>query len=921
MNILSRFTARSMRKNPSRTLVTVLGVILSAAMFAAVTTLTISFWKFMVDSTIHRNGDYFIHCAWLRDEEMEAVKEKPEITRLSQLHALGYLKTQEDSDGPLSTFLVAACDESYFDSMPVYLSQGRYPRNSGELLIYEEILPILESYGMNIELGGSLSMELLRRCDAFPQVQGLKGAETAFQTQYTVVGYLDSEFLTGYGLEAYAMLTLADGQEGLPLWHNAYLKTAPKDVWGLLEEKEFHDVELNDSLLALYGETRYDNFNTVLTTLTVVLCLIIMLGSVSLIYNAFSISVAERSKQFGLLACVGATKKQLRRTVYTEALYLGLLGIPFGLLCGYGGIYVTLWALEDHFAMFLGDLAYGVQLKAVLSPLALGAAAVIALVTVLLSAAIPARRATRISPLEAIRQNRDYRIPKRMKARRRSVFGLPATLAKSYYRVSRGKYRATLISLVISLVLFLSASGFTQALNQTADYAISEENFDFQCFEPSVLPELRQQDFIEKAAYGTQTYYLTRVEEHKRSEEFLQYREALEKVYPQAVSEVMNVMVYYLEDQVLREYLDAQGLDAESYLDPEQPKALLCNRELTTYMIQKEDGTYERYTYLFPPFAEEVEELLLFRDGVPQALAPQEWENGYSYGHCVTEEGELVLSVIPLVTDEKGRIWEDPQQSVDYVLRWEQSEGAPAASYYLMDKSRGVPAQEPSYTEPGGMKPQPVGVTIEELPFGISVDAKQSAYYNALILPLSAAPEELREDVTLYFTVTDYAAARAYLQRVCTEGRYIDYEEEEETARTMLLVIDVFSYGFIVLICLICIANIFNTLSTNVALRRRDFGMLRSVGFRNEDLRNMLAYECLTYGSKALLWGLPVGLLCNGWIQRISESTLSVGYVFPLKAVITAVISVFAIVFPTMFYAASRLRKDNPIEAIRQENL
>lgn len=81
----------------------------------------------------------------------------------------------------------------------------------------------------------------------------------------------------------------------------------------------------------------------------------------------------------------------------------------------------------------------------------------------------------------------------------------------------------------------------------------------------------------------------------------------------------------------------------------------------------------------------------------------------------------------------------------------------------------------------------------------------------------------------------------------------------------------------------------------------------------------MLGYECLTYGTKALLWGLPIGLLTNYGIQNFAADIGTISYAFPIEAVLSAIASVFVVVFATMFYAASKLRKDNPIEAIRQE--
>ncbi len=919
MNILSRFTAKAMKQNPSRTLVTLMGVILSAAMFAAVTTFTFSFWTFLVESEIARNGDYHVQCNWLKDEEVLSLRDNEDIIHMAEYKALGYLKTQEDSDGPLSTFVLAAGDDAYFASMPIHLSNGRLPQNSGELLLHEAILSELAYYGMETAVGGTISLELLRQIPAFSQVQGLNGATPSFRTEYTIVGHIAMDVMLSYTMDVYPMLTLADGEEGLTLWTRAYVKTAPRHVWELIQGKEFHDIEVNETLLAIYGQSRYKNFTTILLWLTVALCGIIVVGSVSLIYNSFSISLSERTKQFGLLSCIGATKKQLRRAVYAEALFLGLPGIPIGVLCGYGGITVTLWLLKDRLSLILGESTNYVSLHGVFSPLALAIGAVLALGTLLLSADLPAKRATAISPLEAIRQNRDYRIPKRGRKLRPSLFGLPGTLAKSYYRVSRGKYRATLISLTISLILFLSAAGFTTGLKTAADEAINIESFDFDCFMTrEEARELEAQAFTARSAYTAQDYFLAQIREEQRSEEFLRYREDLGKFYPQAVDPVADILIYYLEDAVLEDYLLSKGMDPKEYLDPQVPKALVCHKEVITYFKEDENGFYTRYTYHYPPFAPTAQELILCPDGCPNSLTPFGEEALQTYGYTVDEEGRLILDIVPILHNEYGHITEAPEKALSYVVQWEEAQGRTTAAYYLIDETTGQAEEEPSCVAPLELRKVSIGKAVKELPFGIPQSAKEDPYYTALILPLSAASREVQENGMLCFNASDYAEARAWLQdRV--ENHYTDYRSDEEAARAMVLVVDIFSYGFIILICLICIANIFNTLSTNVALRRRDFGMLRSMGLRNKDLNRMLSYECLTYGGKALLWGLPLGLLANAGIQKLAADTATIAYVFPLKAVLSAVVSVFLIVFATMFYAASKLRKDNPIEAIRQE--
>ncbi len=921
MNILSRFTRKAMEKNPSRTLVTLLGVILSAAMFTAVTTFTVSLWDFLKEGTIARRGDYFVQCDWLSQEEMSSLREDSRITSLASYCALGYLKTAEDRDSPLSTFVLAAADATYFDTMPIRLSQGSYPKNSRELLLNESILSVLQEYGSDVEIGSTVSLTLLRQCSAYPTVETVDREAQPFTGEYTIVGYMDEDVLTvNNGLDTYPILTLADGEEGSPLWYRAFIKTSPRKVWDVIRGPELHDIDVNETLLSLYGQFRYNNFTGIIFWLAVVLCAIIVVGSVSLIYNSFSISLSERTKQFGLLSCIGATKKQLRRAVYAEAMFLALPGIPIGVLFGYGGISLTLFFLRDRLTLIMGGYSVQSKLSGVFSPTALVIGGILALLTLLLSTALPAKRATGISPLEAIRQTQDYRVPKRKKALGHSLFGLPGTLAKSYYRVSKGKYRATLISLVISMVLFLSSTGFTVGLRQTADQAINVENYDFSCTirqEEANAPA--GQDFISQWAYTAQGYYLAQIDDSIRSEEFLRYREELGKFYEQAVSPVGSIQVYYLEDTVFSAYLESARLDPTDYQDPDTPKALVCYKEVSTYAQTDKQGFYNRYTYHYAPFSSTATELILFPDKAPEGLTPFGTHRDHTYSYTVNEKGEVILTLTPYGENAQGHTIADTENALSYKVSWTEQNGQYTASYYPIDPITGSAEESPICTEPAEMRSIALGETIAELPYGIAQYVKETPYYTVLILPLSAASEDIREEGLFCFSATDYHKALAYLQAEFGEDCYTDYRKEEEIARAFVMVADIFSYGFIILISMICIANIFNTLSTNVALRRRDFGMLKSVGFRNRDVGKMLSYECLSYGSKALLWGMPLGLLCNAGIQKIAADSGTQGYIFPTESVIVAGITVFLIVFISMFYAASKLRKDNPIEALRQE--
>ena len=145
--------------------------------------------------------------------------------------------------------------------------------------------------------------------------------------------------------------------------------------------------------------------------------------------------------------------------------------------------------------------------------------------------------------------------------------------------------------------------------------------------------------------------------------------------------------------------------------------------------------------------------------------------------------------------------------------------------------------------------------------------------------------------------------------------------EQVETEKNLLLTVDVFTYGFIVLISLIAAANVFNTISTAFLLRRREFAVLSSVGMTPKEMSRMLNFECLLYGLKALLFGIPAALLVTYEIYRVVSASWATGFRIPAASIPVAVVSVFAVVFAAMLFARSKMRRENIIDSIRVESL
>ena len=928
MNILSKVTWKSMWQNRTRTVVTIVGIILSAAMFMAVTTLGCSLWDYLVRRELYQSGDHYLKYHYTSQTHIDTLSQDERISKLGTLGILGYTESahKESYSASNQQFAVAAADNAFFEMNPIRLEEGRLPENSSEILIDRNFYFQLQNAGKNCNIGDSVEINV---SPEYAGEMALPSDGQPFCKTYTIVGIHEAYVHLGdHDMYISHLITFTD-QDDAPLWYRVYVKThAPKDAMDLLEQTpEGVQSSVNHTLLALYGVTYFQNYNTAIIRICCVLAAIIMVGSVSLIYNAFSISVSERTKQFGMLASIGATKRQIRASVFSEAMRLGLIGIPLGIIFGYAGIAITLKLLSPRIHTLLSTGNGTVYLDPVLSPLAIGIAAFIALTTILLSAAIPARKATKVTPLDAIRQKYDYQVPKKGIPASKLVFrffGLPGVLSRKYYRTSKGKYRATVISLVISIVLFICAATLSQMIQRTVDRTVDTEAFDMVCYgDQETLEQLREQDFVEDSAYFSDDYYIGFAPDSMLSQDLLENWDLIHSQHDRIDKNMPDIRIVYLEDDIFRDYLIENNLDPEPYFSKTYPTALVIAKSLTIYERNAQDGTTNRYTYSYEPYSAEGELFRLIPLGSPSELPSVDpaYTRISTCDHYISEDGEPVLAIVPVIEKEDGRHVQEWENRVEYVIRWERTpDGVTVESYYPRNSTTGQVADAPALTQTVTAPQIRIGATVKKLPFGISIHAIDDSNYQYFVLPLSAATAPF-SGPDLCITVSDYPTARNYLDINLGELNYRDYRESEEGNRTLVLLIHVFSYGFIILISMICVANVFNTISTNITLRRKDFGMLRSIGFRKKDLLRMMNYECLTYGFRALIWGLPMSLAFSFLLHRIDRGISLSSYTPPWRALLIASACVFLVVFITMFYAIVKLRKDNPIDAIRMENI
>ncbi|MDR0889783.1 MAG: ABC transporter permease [Oscillospiraceae bacterium] len=881
MNIFRSIAVSSMRRNRTRSIVTIIGVILSVAMFTAITTMGATLLNHLQRVAAYDHGTYYVAFNALPAQELDRMRKDTDVEMLTAGEILGYADLRADAAlSPLYTY-VLAMDETFPQEMPVHLTYGRLPQNAGEIILPEHLNAHLDTA---YKVGDSLTLALGDRVmkDGAVLTQSDAIYEETLRVRemrtYSVVGIYERPDFEGYDDPGYTALTVADGSAGSGVY-DAYARTSYSDYDRIQEFYErYHaaSTTVNGNYLMTQGSFRYENYDSFVGMFAGILIFLIMLGAVSLIYSAFSISVSERTRQFGLLASVGATRKQLHRTVLYEAGVVFLIGAPLGLLAGVGGIYLTLQLLREQFLSMFG---YGITLQFHVSAASLLIAAAVGLLTVLISAVIPARRAMRVTAIEAIRQSRDVKVSKRDIADGKlayRLFGLPGMLSKKYFRRSRKKYRATIVSLAMSVVLFVSASTYAMYLTETVEVSTERYPFDLAYALDEITPEkldeltreLQADANIDTLRYASFASIGVDMHDEDYSAGFKQYaKHALEVAdYDPRQVASQNATIVYADAQTFAELLKDAGLTREEY---DKVGGGILKAGNINEVYYNRDGD-RRYVYNGSVLDSAVRELTIIIPETP---------DGYQYTHSARRmeaDGEVLVSYY-----------------------WSNDGGEELV----------LPAVTQQSSIAGKTDLNPIGANDRIVLFMPFRDAQAGSMVQLLLncKDADAAAKSLETGIRKLGLEYDSSAVH-------------NPASQKRDEMNALTIVQVFSYGFIILISLICVANVFNTVSTNVATRRRDFAMLRSVGMTRGGLNRMMNYECILYGLRALLLGLPLTALLAWLMHNASGEIYSSEKFVSIPALLIAVCSVFAVVFASMMYAMRKIKKDNPVDALKAEN-
>ena len=849
MSVLNRLTIKNLRLNKKRTIVTIIGIILSTALMVGIGLLFSSFQDLMIRDTIGYSGKYEANYSDVDLDKLNNIKDKG-FTYFYE-KPIGFSKI-ESSNEYKPYMYITGVNKEYFNELK--LVDGSFPKNENEVVISNHVIT---NGGLNYKVGDIVTLKYGTR--------NIEGEETLANSEYVpgeeiditgevtlkIVGIVERSNFESYSASGYTAFTLDVNSDKGNV--NLYVmfdknKKIIKQSEELAKELSYdYDINYNSTLLALYGESTYGNVMTTMVSMMMIMLALVSIGCIIVIYNSFAISVMERKKEFGLLSSIGATKKQLAHTVFFEAVVVGVIGIIFGILGAYIGIGCVVLVINNLISDMLDYKLYLVT-----NPLFIIIPVIFMIVVIGVSAFIPSRKASKVSPIEAIRQNDDIKInKKKIKTSKfvNKLFGIEGEIALKNIKRNKKKYRVTIVSLFISIVLFISFSSYMNYTLNTASSVMGEVPYDYQ------ISYFGDDPNNDKEA-------LDKINEVVKSSDVKEY-------VSYSVSNLSIIGNYTYSDEYLDFYKSAYGDDGIKALNN------LKYQYISIYIL--DDNSYNKYKNLIGLDKDSVILLNKFK--------------GVSYGN-----NKRVNYNIPVINNGNINIKIcnfDDEENTDTTKYCNKS----VENIFVTNKSFDL-IEEFSYMTDFKL------IVNKKLYDSISDSSTHYTQFN-IISDNTNNIDKLTKDLDKYSNVN-----------------YTNIKESMKQANNLILVVKILMYGFISLVTLIGVTSVFNTISTSMALRKREFAVLRSIGLTNRGFNKILFFESLFFGMKSLIFAIPVSIGITVLIHYALADMVSIStIIIPWKYIIISIVSVFVIVLLTMMYSTSKIKKHNIIEQIREENI
>ena len=862
MNLLKKLTIKNLKLNKKRTIVTIIGIMLSVALITAVATMYASGLKSLIVYEKYVKGDFHVEFMDVPSDDVKTIKNNNGVENVYLTQEIGYapLKDSKNSGKPYA--YVMGFDKGALENLSIRLTSGRLPQNEDEIIIPTHLKTngrmdiennkeitlevgerVSDTYKLNQNVGYDADNEkIINTKQKTYKIVGVyersaTNIEPYIAPGYTFITYIDDNNFTG-NVNVYAKYNKFGSKNHIKVtadiigvnaefldkfYYGSY--DNEEELINIREEldKTRYEIDINGYLIALETDPINNSGIGNLGYVVIVVCIIIVFTSVFCIKNSFDISITEKIKQYGMLRSIGATKKQIKNNVFYEATILGLIGIPLGLLLGFIASYILIIVCN---ILLKDSLTDGLNMVLSYSVISYIVAILLGIITIYLSALKSARKASKISPIDSIRNSANIKLNcKKLKVPKliNKIFGVGGEI--SYKNIKRNKksYRTTIVSLTISVLVFIALTYFMNAFMSEIkkEVSASEYNINYN------ITSKEDKNIINKI---NQTVKLDNIKNYSiirtTNGTFNNPKYDIEQ---ENIND--NIYIVSIGEEAYKKYLKSLNLNYDDVKD----KGILVDE--IKYSVNKGDKIVNKQDRLYKYNKGDIVSMNLY-------IEPNETNINLSVG---------------AISDVRPFGLQKNTEEVYFVVSDE---------YY--DKING----------------------------GIQ-------YYN------------------VYFDSTNASKLQDDIDKILQDERYyIDNKEENvRIMRNLILLIGIFLYGFITVITLISVTNIFNTITTSMELRKPEFAMLKSVGMTSKEFNRMIRLESIFVCIKSLIFGIPIGLAISYVIYLLLSQNEDLKFEIPFNGIIISSIFVLLLISILMKYSISKINKQNTIETIRNENI
>jgi len=828
-----QLTGRYLKKNKKRTTLTIIGIMLSVALISTIGL----FFKGMQDAEIqdvkNNYGSYHLVFQKINAKLVSKIVNNPKVSRSGTYTINEGVKIGDK----LVVDIINATDKA-LELFPYKTKLGRLPEEQNEIAMENWELRYINK---NAKVGNKIKVN---------------------NKEYTLVGILQDSIASqtsGNGIMLLKNNNINNQKTALlvEISSKTNLKTALRELKQLGEK---NSVVENGVLIQMQGAGDANSGMGGLLVALAIIIGIVLVATIAVIYNSFQISVVERIKQFGLLRAVGTTPKQIRKIVLREATILAIIAIPLGLICSI----IAIYGISIAFKLIGVDSVMPIKISA--SPMVLSISAAVGLLAIYLSALVPAYFAGRISPLNAISGRTSItkeKIKKRKNRVIQKIFGFEGALAAKNIKRNRKRYRITVFSIVISVVLFVTFKSFMDMSLNISDDINDSKNIHFSVVgnnkgtEKTIIDN-KIETSIKKLKVVDKTYKIydsynfdAAINNNSKVKEIQDMGNVYKKITLGGVEKTIigsSISIYDKDSlEASKKYLKSGNINEEK-LNSENG-VILINKN-----VVYNEKTKKNY---FGPIAnvkvgDEIE-LQYDADG----------EDEPNIAKIDFGKGKVKKVKIMAILGNDPFNYKGDSNGLKIITTKEMGE---------------------KLTGEKEIKPVDLNIVLKDVKYE---DTGKIGIENAI-----------KADPSLMV---------------------INNIDNNRKSKSSILMIKILLYGFVLVVSLIGSVNIVNTLTTNIILRKREFATLKSIGLTQKGLKKMIVLEGLLYGVIGAIYGSIIGCGISYLLYKAMGGFREFGWIVPWNALAIATIASLIIGYVSVLSPLARIKKSNLIESVRED--